>query len=87
MISFENIIGISASVFTAIASVPQLIKLFKEKKAEDISLAMLIVLISGLSLWIYYGILKKDWILIAANSFSFFLNSVLLIAAFTFKKS
>ena len=83
--ALENIIGISASVFTAIASIPQLLKLIKEKKADDISSIMLLVLIAGLGLWIYYGFLKKDWILIIANSFSFLLNSSLLTLAFIYK--
>ncbi len=86
MNNLENIIGIAASIFTAVASIPQLLKLIKEKKAEDISLIMLVILLIGLGLWIYYGCLKKDWILIIANSFSFLLNLAVLILAIAFKK-
>ena len=85
MFTIENIIGVSASIFTAVASVPQLIKLIKEKKAEDVSSLMLTILLVGLVLWIWYGILKKDWILIIANSFSFLLNSATLTVALIFK--
>ena len=85
-IFIQNIIGISASVFTAIASVPQLLKIIKEKKAEDISILMIIILLTGLSLWIYYGILKEDLILIVANAFSFILNASVLTFAVIFKK-
>ncbi|MEP7264751.1 MAG: SemiSWEET family transporter [Bacteroidota bacterium] len=81
MSNLENIIGISASIFTAVASIPQLLKLIKVKKADDISSTMLLVLLFGLGLWIYYGFLKEDWILIIANSFSVLVNlSVLLLA-------
>jgi MtN3 and saliva related transmembrane protein len=68
--NFITIIGILASVCTAISLVPQLVKLLKEKKAENISLLMLAVLFAGVGLWIYYGILKKDFIIIVSNSFS-----------------
>jgi len=72
-----TIIGILASICTAISLVPQLIKLLKEKKAQNISLLMLAVLFAGVGLWIYYGILKKDFIIIVSNSFSLLVNAML----------
>jgi MtN3 and saliva related transmembrane protein len=86
LISLESTIGISASIFTAVASIPQLVKIINEKKADDLSAVMLVVLLTGLALWIYYGILKKDWILIFANSFSFLLNFSVLVLSLIFKK-
>jgi MtN3 and saliva related transmembrane protein len=58
---------------------PQLIKTLKTKEVEQISLMMIIVLMCGIALWIYYGILRKDLPIIATNSFSFLLNLLLLI--------
>jgi len=84
--NLENIIGISASVFTAMASLPQLLKIIKEKKADDISAIMLLVLLTGLGLWVCYGFFKKDWILIIANSFSFLLNLVISVLKMVYKK-
>ncbi len=52
-----KVIGIVAGVFTALSLLPQLVKLVKTKKAEDISLLYLITLFCGISLWIWYGIL------------------------------
>lgn len=69
-----TIIGIAASTLTAISLLPQLVKLLKEKKADDVSLGMLLTLLGGLGLWIYYGILKEDWIIIIANCFSLLVN-------------
>ena len=86
MCNLESIIGISDSVFTAMASLPQLLKIVKEKKADDISAIMLLVLLTGLGLWVLYGFLKKDWILIIANSFSFLLNLVISILKVVYKK-
>jgi MtN3 and saliva related transmembrane protein len=37
---------------------PQVIKTIKEKKADDVSLGMLMVLQAGLILWIIYGFKK-----------------------------
>ncbi|MES2655591.1 MAG: PQ-loop repeat-containing protein [Bacteroidota bacterium] len=38
-------IGIVAGVFTAFSLVPQLVKIIKEKKANNISITMLLVLL------------------------------------------
>jgi len=80
-----SIIGIAASVFTAVSLLPQLIKLLKEKKAEDISLGMFALLFVGLCLWICYGCLKKDWIIIISNSFSIVINIITVIVSLKYK--
>lgn len=80
------VIGICASVLTAISLLPQLIKLLKEKKSDHISLGMLIILLSGLGLWITYGLLKDDYIIIIANSFSLFINLIVITLTIIYKK-
>ena len=72
-------VGIGAGILTAFSMLPQLIKVIKEKKAEDISIVMVLVLIGGLIMWIVYGVMKEDWPLIITNSFSVLVNSLLLI--------
>jgi len=67
-------IGIAASTFTSLALVPQLAKLIKAQKAGDLSMGMLAILFTGLALWIYYGALKKDWIIIISNSVALLIN-------------
>jgi MtN3 and saliva related transmembrane protein len=71
-------IGIAAGVLTSVSMLPQLIKIIKEKKAGDVSVVMLVVLISGLALWAIYGFMRKDWPIIITNLFSFLLNCVVL---------
>ena len=46
--TLTEIIGIAAGVCTAISLLPQIVKMVKEKKAQDISLFYLIVLLCGL---------------------------------------
>ncbi|MFC0343205.1 SemiSWEET transporter [Epilithonimonas hispanica] len=82
----ENIIGLIAGGLTSIAMMPQLIKVIKEKNAEDISVIMLLILISGLSLWVCYGFLKDELPIILSNGFSVLVNLTLLICCFIFKK-
>jgi MtN3 and saliva related transmembrane protein len=82
-----TLIGICASLCTALASIPQLVKVIQCKKADDISPVMLIVLIAGLALWVWYGVFKNDFILIVANSIPFLVNAMLLFFYFRYKKT
>lgn len=86
MISLETGIGIAASFFTAISLIPQLIKILREKKAKDVSLAMMLVLFIGVALWVYYGILINDWIIIIANSVSLAINMITSFLTIRYKE-
>ena len=81
-----QLIGIAAGVLTATSLLPQLIKLIKEKKAEDISGWMLGLLMLGLGLWTAYGILRNDWPIIITNSFSFLVNGIIIILSIKYKR-
>lgn len=71
-------IGIAAGIFTASSMLPQLIKTIREKKAEEISVVMLLVLITGVSLWIVYGVMKDDLPIIATNAVSLAVNLLMI---------
>jgi MtN3 and saliva related transmembrane protein len=79
MASSSQYVGIAAGILTGMSLLPQLIKLIREKKGESVSVGMLIVLLAGLSGWIWYGILKKDYPIIITNSFSMLTNIAILI--------
>ena len=81
-----EVLGLVAGGITSVAMMPQLIKVIKEKNAEDISVVMLLVLITGLSLWVWYRILQKELPIILSNSFSVLVNITLLICCMMFKK-
>ena len=81
-----QIIGLAGGICTATSLIPQVIKTIKERKAEDISLLMLIVLMTGLILWIIYGIKRNDIPIILTNSFSLLVNITMIILRIRFKK-
>ena len=78
MEDFSVYVGIAAGICTAVSLLPQLFKIIKEKKAEDLSYFMLFILLAGIGGWVYYGILKKDYPIIITNSFSFMVNSCII---------
>jgi MtN3 and saliva related transmembrane protein len=73
------VIGIFATFFTLWSTVPQIRKSLRTKKTDDVSKWLIISLISGLSLWVLYGVTKGDMIIIGANSIGVSLNVFLLI--------
>lgn len=82
---FETIVGVGASAFTATSLIPQLIKLLKEKKSKDISVVMLAVLFAGLALWVWYGFLKQDLIIVVSNVFALLINLLIGILTLYYK--
>jgi MtN3 and saliva related transmembrane protein len=81
-----EIIGLGAGICTALSLLPQLVKLVRSKKAEDLSLFYLIILFVGLGLWIWYGILRQDVPIIATNVVSIAFNITVMILGIKYKK-
>lgn len=81
-----QLIGIGASIGTGISLLPQLLKVVREKKAESVSLPMLSVLFAGLVLWVIYGIMKEDWIIIISNAVSMILNACTAVLSIKYKQ-
>ena len=74
-------IGVCAAVLTSLSYIPQVRKAWPRGSTKDLSLHMLIVLTTGLLLWIGYGVLKSDWVIVAANS----VGATLSASVLTFK--
>jgi MtN3 and saliva related transmembrane protein len=61
-------IGACAAVLTSLSYIPQVRKAWPRGSTSDLSLKMLLALTTGLLLWIIYGLLMSDWVIVAANS-------------------
>lgn len=78
-INFTAIVGLIAGAFTTFSLLPQVMKTVKTKETKDISMAMYIILISGMLLWIIYGVLIDAPPVILANALSLLLALIILI--------
>ncbi len=82
-----SIIGIAAGILTSVSLLPQLAKIIKEKKAENISYFMLGILLAGLGCWVWYGILKKrTFQLLLQTVFLFLINTLVIFFTIKYKK-
>ena len=77
--------GFIAAFLTTIAFLPQLYKTWKTKSADDVSLIMLILFITGLTCWIIYGIQINSIPILVANIITFILNFSILILKITLR--
>ena len=77
-LSQTDAFGFIAAALTTIAFLPQLMKTWTEKSAENVSKTMLILFICGVFLWIVYGWETHSIPVIVANIITFILNSIIL---------
>jgi MtN3 and saliva related transmembrane protein len=79
-------IGIIAGILVMSSSIPQIIKSYKSKKMSDVSIYLLGLIASGLLLWVVYGFIKLDPVLIGTNAAGLSLNITLLIMKLKYDK-
>lgn len=74
-----QVVGGAAAVCSSASFAPQVIKLWREKTAEAVSLRMYVLTVTAFSLWTIYGWLLASWPLIASNLVSLALASAILL--------
>ena len=79
-------LGLVAGVLTTIAYLPQLIKTWQSRSADDLSWSMLIILCAGIILWLVYGFSVHDIPIVAANIVTFVLASIILVLKIRYKQ-
>ncbi len=73
------LIGYIAGACTTGAFVPQVIHTLRTKDTSAISLGMYLIFVSGVILWLLYGILLEELPLIVANLVTLMLSSAILV--------
>ncbi len=77
--------GYSAALLTTIAFIPQLYRTWKTKSADDVSIYMLLLFITGLVLWVAYGWQTHSTPVLIANVITLLLNLTILGLKFSLK--
>lgn len=65
------LIGVIAAALTTFGFLPQIMKMYETKSAQDVSLVTLVQFSAGVLLWVVYGMSIDDTILIVANTVTF----------------
>jgi MtN3 and saliva related transmembrane protein len=79
-------LGLLAGALTSAAVIPQVVKSYRTRQLRDISIWQPVLLNVGMILWLAYGIVIHDLPLIAANSFSLFCYTLLIVMKIVYRE-
>lgn len=79
-------VGLAAGALTSIALIPQVIKIWHTKHADDISASMFVIFTVGVALWLIYGIQAGSLPVMLANAVTLVLALVILILKYYYQK-
>jgi MtN3 and saliva related transmembrane protein len=82
---YITLIGIIAATCTSSTFLPQVIKSYRSKSTKELSLGMMLLMLFGVSLWVIYGVIKKDVAILYAQTVAFFFTSLLLVLKIKYK--
>lgn len=80
-----DLIGYLAAFCTTGAFIPQAWLTWKNKRAEGVSLGMYFIMVTGVILWMTYGIMLSAWPIIIANIITLGLTIFILTMKIVFK--
>ena len=83
----SEVFGSAAALLSTGAFIPQVLKTWQSKKAEDVSYVLLVAFCSGCFCWIIYGYMTKAYAVLIANSITFTLNLLILAMKFVFERT
>jgi len=81
-----DLIGITAGILVLSSFIPQLHKAYKTKRMSDVSIYLMVLIASGMFLWVIYGIIRKDPVIVGTNASGFILNIILIILKLKYDK-
>lgn len=80
-----EIVGHFGAFLSSITFIPQVFKAWQTKSVGDLSLNMMLIVITSTVVWLVYGIALNLWPVIVANAIIFFLSALLIVFKFSFK--
>lgn len=73
------IIGNMAAFLTTMSFLPQAIKTIRSKNTRQLSLPMYVMFVSGVTLWLFYGILNNQIPIILGNALTLIFAGIILV--------
>lgn len=81
-----EILGFVAALCTTISFLPQVVRTWRTRSVEDISLFMYLVFCIGLALWLVYGLFIDSFPIIFANAITLALAGSVLAMRILYSK-
>ncbi|HPG09990.1 MAG TPA: SemiSWEET transporter [Chitinophagaceae bacterium] len=77
--SSADIMGYAAGALTAFTFLPQVIKTWREKAAKEVSLYMFIIAFVNEILWLTYGVMINNWVIMVTNIIMLFMSAIMIL--------
>jgi MtN3 and saliva related transmembrane protein len=79
-------VGVGAAVCSMTSFAPQLMKIWRERDASQVSLRMYLVTVTGFVLWTAYGILIGLWPVAVSNAVCLAMSGAVLVLKLRFDR-
>jgi MtN3 and saliva related transmembrane protein len=76
---FVDILGYTAGAITSLTFLPQVIKTWVSRSAKDVSLVMFLIAAVNEVMWIVYGVLLDNWVIILTNAVVLSMSLIMII--------
>lgn len=86
-LSGVDILGYVAGLITAFTFLPQVIKTWKTKSAKDVSMAMFVIAFTNQILWLAFGALREDPVIIITNAVMICMTTFMISLKLKYNKS
>ena len=80
-----DILGYSAGAITSLTFLPQVIKTWRSRSAADISMMMFLIAAVNEVMWILYGVLLDNWVIILTNAIVLSMSMTMIYFKFRYK--
>jgi MtN3 and saliva related transmembrane protein len=79
-------IGMTGSLILCFSAIPQIVKTYRTKRAEDLSICYLGILLLGIILVMLYSLYIRNLIFIVGNGLSLFMTGMLVAMWLRYKR-
>lgn len=83
----NDLIGLVAGTLTTIAFIPQVLKIWRSKQANNVSTSMFMLFTTGVALWLAYGILADSLPVMLTNAVTLALAIIILFLKYRYRNN
>ena len=81
-----TVLGLTAGMLTTVGFIPQIVKGYRTKRMNDVSLIMPVLLSMGMALWFFYGMILGDVPIMLWNLIALGLNITVIFLIISYRR-